>query len=344
MRTGLVSSSHSSELQAVIPKFRSAKKKEDVFVYVEDYLDKSFWRYCLEPFTDRYEIVTCFYHNKKNTGTLGKDILLNAVEERKLFPSKNRLVCIDSDYDLLVDTNQYANLVRDNDYIITTGDSYSIENLKCTPENARRISYQLSLSDQLTIDFDSIFADVSTLFADLFLTTIATKNSDSPYSIDQFKDDVALLEFDEYGNITEKSRKNIIKKTEKIDAEFEAYSEQIQYYKDLIQQKEYQPETYYILMQGHAIHENFVSPLIQEIAYPRFHAEFNGVSTLNLSNDGKKDRRQALLNVVGIDSKDQTYSKNDFYLRAKQLLDETLMLLQPSYDQIQSQLRKVLAT
>lgn len=123
--------------------------REIVYAYVEGDDDVNFWSYALNAFgnTDKFD-----FHvetNKKaseeskektNKGN-GKATLLTMTGL-----GKNKVVCVDADYDLLVkDYSEFTNEMRTCQFVINTT-YYSVENVLSSPEFMKSLLSELGIS------------------------------------------------------------------------------------------------------------------------------------------------------------------------------------------------------
>lgn len=310
-------------------------------IYVEDEEDQTFWRKLFETYTNDYRIIVSTYDCGDQKDTRGKDIILKAVSKHKINLSKTLLVGIDSDYDLLVDSNTYADIVRNNPFIIHTGGWYSMENMKCTPANVAMICYQLSLTEYLDIDFIGLYSEVSRLLSPLFLLSVVTKGKGEDYTIDEFVEDACKLSFEETGHLTDEAKKAIEKKIKSKKQLLEKYAADIATLQKTLASKGYGSETYIYLMNGHAIEESVTTPLIASIIQPIIKLKLANISKLKLDRQARKDLRNKIANILGynLDNSSQELLLN----RIRQMLHDCLNLQGTiAYDNVQQQIAEAL--
>lgn len=310
-------------------------------IYVEDEEDQAFWRKLFEPYTKSFRIVVTTYDCGDQKDTRGKDIILKAVKNNKITPSKALLIGIDADYDLLVDSSKYADIVRYNPFVIHTGGWYSMENMKCTPANAERISYQLSLSDCLDINFCGLYSEVSCLLSHLFLLSVVTKGAGEDYTIDEFVEDACKLTFDDAGHLTDEANRAIEKKNKSKKHLMDKYAAEIETLRKSLDTQGYKPETYIYLMNGHAIEESVTVPLIASIIHPIINLRLSNISKLKVDKQARQALRNKITNILGfnVDNMSQELIIN----RIRQMLHDCLNLQGTmAYDNVQQQIAEAL--
>ena len=118
---GFINAAKSMRLKSCNPK---------IYLYVEDDLDKVFWRKVFMPYSLEYDFEISVFKNLSGKDIPGKDYMLKCVENQTLKLNSSVMCCVDADYDLIINVpGKYAALVRNNIYIIHIY-CYFIENLK----------------------------------------------------------------------------------------------------------------------------------------------------------------------------------------------------------------------
>lgn len=240
-------------------KFR---KKEVIFVYVEDEIDKVFWISFLLPFELIYnvEFHVCVIRDRDKT-LKGKASVLSYKNESDL--GRNLWICIDSDYDELVkDFSAYTDLIRRNKYIITTW-WYSIENLKCQPELLKVDILKASLADCCTVNIKNILGKISVSFKDLLLLLLVMKdNQDSRFKIEDFEKCLSFVEFDDNGLNDSEVQRKISDWKNKNQILFNQYGNCFHFWENKLKGLGYPVEDYYQIFSGHGLFDKVAIPLV----------------------------------------------------------------------------------
>ena len=101
---GFVNAAKSMRVKSSNPK---------IYLYVEDDLDKAFWRKVFMPYSDKYDIVISVVKNLSGENICGKDYMLKCVNNHTLQLSSRVMCCVDADYDLVINVSgKYSELVR----------------------------------------------------------------------------------------------------------------------------------------------------------------------------------------------------------------------------------------
>lgn len=139
------------------------KDGDIVRVFVESEEDISFWKYAFSFFNIKTKI-SPFSQNLKR----GKSIVLEQVNK----VGKYLLLCVDSDYDyILQNATTKSSIINNNPYIFQTY-TYSIENYFCYVNAFRQIIAEATQNDDEVIDFVVFFENYSNLIFELFCYSI----------------------------------------------------------------------------------------------------------------------------------------------------------------------------
>lgn len=138
-----------SEYISKIRFYTHTPAREIVYAYVEGDDDVAFWNYALNAFGNTvnfdFRVVTnkkaSEEFNKKSDKGNGKAAILTMTGL-----GKNKVVCVDADYDLLVnDNSQFTNTIRTCQFVINTT-YYSVENVLSSPEFMKSLLSKLGIS------------------------------------------------------------------------------------------------------------------------------------------------------------------------------------------------------
>jgi hypothetical protein len=160
MPTTLINSLTSDYMAATSALFPKGTAKE-VLVYVEGNDDKPFWSNILAPLERQLNV-----RFNMQTPTKGKKWALKQdIGGLGLY----LIICVDSDYDyLLQDATEISRKINNSDYIFQTY-SYSIENLQCYSGSLQAVWAALTQSEKKMVDFDDLLRKYSQIVYRLFL-------------------------------------------------------------------------------------------------------------------------------------------------------------------------------
>lgn len=282
---------------------RSSKASPKIYVYVEDDIDKLFWRSFL-----RYEEYDCLFvikvYKVADIEIRGKDAMLQDAKNG-IIPLGNRiLICIDSDLDLLIDNyHDYTSFLRESPYVITTI-WYAIENLKCHPSKIVNYLYKISLTDEITIDVENKIEKVSHLVSSLFLISlVSTKLKDHYYPLSTLGQDLNNLCFDINGDLTDTSLTTISRYVSSHSMYVLKHNDEMKIMKTLLSQRGYKEKDYWCLMRGHDVADRIIKPFVKTIGETIRRNKLQEIGGALVEKDRKKQLEQQYANQTGVTSR-----------------------------------------
>lgn len=173
----------SSERQQATNNLSSKSAPVKVFVYVESFADVGFWHGILSPYEKQNNIKFDISPYSENDLTTGKDKLI------KLFPQTNQyfIICLDSDYDYLLQTIIVKKINDRKPYIFQTY-AYAIENLKCYAESLNTLCVRATNNTDETVNLSVFLKEYSRIIYPLLIWNIYFEyiNEDSRFSREEF--------------------------------------------------------------------------------------------------------------------------------------------------------------
>jgi len=260
-------------------KLKSKKAPKTITVYVESDEDIAFWRNILYLYENQN---ICFDIQLPSNTSLakGKNKVMQKSFEIFNHLSINNLgnyllVCIDSDYDyLLQNYSIYSKIINDNDFIFQTY-SYSIENLKCFSESLRNISVSATLNDNVYLDFNELLKTYSNIVFKLFLWNLYfyAIGDFKTFSLTAFCEVIKILENPNIDDHGKKSLENIAKrvnqKLAELEINFPDKIAEIIKFGDSLKSYGLHSDNAYLFIQGHTIFDNvvlmFLKPLCNHL-------------------------------------------------------------------------------
>ena len=226
-----------------------------VQVYVEGKDDICFWRKFLRKYDSKY-VFNVVTNKVANNGDDGKEALMKISSL-----SLNKIVCVDADFDLLIDNyHTYTSLLRQGDFIINT-EYYSIENILLRHESLYRFIHSI-VQEMASFDFNDYLNKFSTAIYDLFLFLLC--------SLDCKSTDFGFKQFNDYINSISIRRDNysdaFIKFSEDyhkdLKLEFQKYKTEMDKYDSILRTKGYLKYDTHKLLQGHILFNTVLKSLI----------------------------------------------------------------------------------
>lgn len=262
----------SSEFISSSKSMRSKVAKPKIYLYVEDDLDKAFWRKIFQPYAKMYDFDISVFQNPTGEEVPGKDYMLKCVENNTLNLSSHAMCCVDADYDLLIDVpGKYSALVKNNAYIIHTH-WYSIESLKCFPQGQYEdFAYRVSLPDSnISFDFQNCLQSISALLSKLILFTILEKKLNmNVFSIKDLKSFVGDYEIFNSDLTLRNDFVQAVKNKELIiQPHIDSNKAEYNTIETTLNSMGYAPKDYYCIMQGHTLLDNISTKIVKVVSEP----------------------------------------------------------------------------
>jgi len=175
-----------SDYVKAINSLKPKKAAKTIIVFVENEDDIPFWRGVFDRYAPHlnFEISFPSHHLAR-----GKEEVL------KIQAGEYLLLCVDSDYDyLLQDATQVSKRINQESYIFQTY-AYSIENYKCYAESLRGVCVSSSLNDKEFFDLVEFLKLYSNIIYELFLYSYEfEKQGDNSFTRDDFSKVIKILE------------------------------------------------------------------------------------------------------------------------------------------------------
>ncbi len=242
----------------------SSSAKIDVRVYVEDEGDIMFWRQFCSSFNKNYTFKFSVYHcNGKDQA--GKDNIMMAVKNGDLQLHPCSLICLDADYDLIIDNyHPYTGILRRDSHVLTTH-WYSIENLKADPLHLSTFYNCCTLSMNCSIDFNSIVREISMTYYDLLLRLILCQSNEKlkqRYSVATFGDDLKKCTFDNKNHVSGDTRRYVAERINSLEPIIAKYGPKLGEISNILKNEGIEPENCYRMIKGHHWIDNVIVPLL----------------------------------------------------------------------------------
>ena len=235
--------------------------------YVESYDDVFFWRSVLQDFeTDRIKFEVML-PSRYSLCKGKKAALMN-----KLGPSLGdfMIACVDADYDYIMQgATEISRTLLSSPFIIHTY-AYAIENYQCYAPALHTACVMSTLNDRDIISLEAFMEEYSKIIWPLFVWSIwAHKNGQaSTYSITAFSQTVTFHDINPYHpeNALEHLRDRVNKQIGWLQRKYpKAKDSYLNLRKSLQEELGIRPAETYLYIQGHALMEGVVLPLLNPI-------------------------------------------------------------------------------
>jgi hypothetical protein len=310
-------------LTALLPK-GSAQR---VLVYVESHDDISFWRGILSPF-ERQGVNFDIQLPSQNTLQKGKTAVLEFADR----VGPNLVLCVDSDYDYLLQGNSATSeLINENQYIFQTY-AYSIENLKCYSEGLHLILSQSSKNDTKIIDFNELMQLYSSIAYKLFLWSVhfSIKQDTTSFTLTEFCDTIKVLEkvqvSDKLGSAIKGLNDRVAIKLSELERNHPNDVTEIELLAKKLEQLGVLPINTYLFIQGHTIKDNvvlmFLNPIFRHLkAEKENEIKVNAKHNEEMLNQLKLYKKQIVAIDVAIDNNTE-FKTCHLYLKIESDINE----------------------
>lgn len=266
-------------------------KPGNIEVYVENEDDVPFWWDMFNRYAPNFRF-SINPSTRVKSLERGKESVLKLKDQ----VGDYLILCIDSDYDyLLQGATATSKLINDSPYIFQTY-SYAIENYKCYAESLKRICVKATCNDEDIFDFVNFFRRYSETVYELFLYSYHfRKVGDSKnFTLDEFNSAIKILKrvgIDEQGEPAIKALTKAVAdkithlKSVHPDIDTEVIS-------DGLKQLGVEEDNVYLFIRGHVIYDNvtlrILRPVIKHLQDKKFQ-EFKDASASE-----EKDRQQKI--------------------------------------------------
>lgn len=245
-------------------KLRPKNAVRKVVAYVESYDDVFFWRSILQDFETerlRFEVML---PSRQALSKGKKAALMN-----RLGPSLGdfMIACVDADYDYLMQgATPISKTLLSSPFILHTY-TYAIENYQCYAPALHTICVMSTLNDRCIISFEDFMEQYSNIIWPLFVWNIWThKNGQAnTYSITSFAQTITFHDINPYHpeNALEQLRTRVNKQVAWLQRKFPKAKDSYPKLKNSLQEElDIHPADTYLYIQGHALMEGVVLPLL----------------------------------------------------------------------------------
>lgn len=244
---------------------KSAARK--IVAYVESYDDVFFWRSVLQDFESerlRFEVML----PSRRTLSKGKKAALM----NHLGPSLGNymIACVDADYDYLMQgATQVSRTLLSSPYILHTY-AYAIENYQCYAPALHTACVMSTLNDRSILSIEAFMEQYSTIVWPLFVWSVWAHRYGQAkiYSISDFVQTITFHDINPWHpeNVLETLRTRVNKQIGWLQRKFpKAKDTYLKLRKTLQEELGIRPSETYLYIQGHALMDGVVLPLLTPV-------------------------------------------------------------------------------
>ncbi|MBR1787908.1 MAG: DUF4435 domain-containing protein [Bacteroidaceae bacterium] len=247
-------------------RLRPNTARRKVVAYVESYDDVFFWRSVLDEFETEdlcFEVMlpsqTDLRRGKKNAigNRLGENL------------GNYLIACVDADYDYLMQGHTpQSEEILNNPYVFHTY-VYAIENYQCYARGLHEACVMATLNDREVIDLEVFMEEYSRIIWPLFVWSVWVYRYDcySRFTLMDFAGIVSLNNVNPFHpeRSLEQLRHTVNRKIAWMQQHYPQGKKTYKPLQEELLSLGLTPETAYLYMQGHALFENVVLPLLAPI-------------------------------------------------------------------------------
>ena len=238
--------------------------RNQVYVYVESEDDIPFWKFVF----NLYKIDTKISPASKTDLTRGKQKVLEFVEDS----GKYLVLCVDSDYDYMMDGHTaVSGSMKAHPYIFQTY-TYSIENYMCYAGGLHAMMVDASLVDEQTFDYELFLTEYSKIIYELFVHSFifhrqfSEDMTNCPMTVSEF---CAVIKIPNQVVATTAGKEELTKLSERVHQKLSTLAVLdtvlLEESKAHLASMGLLPENTYLFIQGHTLFNNVVMMFLPNI-------------------------------------------------------------------------------
>lgn len=255
-----------SRYLAAAGRMKPRQNRQRIVAYVEGYDDILFWRGVLGPFEDEHRYFEVMLPSHDSLGKGKKVALMNALQDGL---GENLIVCVDADYDYLMDgLTEASRILRNNKYVLHTY-VYAIENYLCYAPTLHDVCVMATLNDRTLVDFNEFLSSFSRVVYPLYVWSIwcYRKGCYHSFTMADFASTVCVGELNLYHleDALDKVQHKVNRRMAWLQQHFPQAKADYRSLKDELFQLGVTQENCYLFMRGHDLYDNIVLPLVVKV-------------------------------------------------------------------------------
>lgn len=303
-----------SDYIAAANRLKPSKAKSRIVAFVESYDDIAFWRDVLDEFETDTTYFEIMLPSRTTLGKGKKTAMMN-----NLGPCM--LACVDADYDwLLQGRTSLSKELCTNKYVLHTY-VYAIENYLCYSGGLHRACTRATLNDREVLNLEVYMEEYSKIVWPLFIWSIWSyrMGHDNVFGIMHFVDTVTYHEANVRNpeDTLEYVRRRVNKKINWLYQHFPEGKKTYAPLREELLAMGLTPETTYLYIQGHALMDGVVLPLLQPVCHILRRERERDINKLAMHETQRQNElsgyRNSSLSVCDALKKSMAYRQSDPY-------------------------------
>ena len=255
-----------SEYLAAANRLRPDRERRRVVAYVESYDDVFFWRSVLDEFESDKLTFEVMLPSKTNLGKGKKNVLANQLGNQL---GESLIACVDADYDFLMQgQTPLSKEIIENPFVFHTY-VYAIENYQCYSRGLHEVCVMATLNDKEIVNLEAFMEEFSTIVWPLFVWNVWVYRYDcySRFTLMDFAGLITLSNINPYHpeRSLEQLRRTVNRKIAWMQQHYPQGKKTYKPLREELLALGLKPEDTYLYIQGHAVFENVVLPLLTPI-------------------------------------------------------------------------------
>lgn len=258
----------SSQYIEAANRLASKKARRRIVAYVESYDDVFFWRSVLRRFENDRRYFEVMLPSRLEHLERGKKAAIMSLLEGGAV-GRDMIACVDADYDyLLQGASPASRCVVENPYVLHTY-AYSIENMQSYAASLHDVCVAVTLSDNVTFDFEAFLRDFSQAVFPLFVWNVWSYKTmpDTRFSISDFNKTIELgnVTPENAGQLVQRLRQRVDRKVAQLKRQYPGAKDSVAAVKEEIKRLGVSPEQTYMYIQGHHLFDKVIVPLMRKV-------------------------------------------------------------------------------
>ena len=240
--------------------------RHKIVAYVESYDDVLFWRNTLQEFEDEKFYFEVMLPCRTSLAKGKKSALMNRLGNNL---GTYMIACVDADYDWLMQgSTPMSRAVTQTPYVFHTY-VYAIENYQCYAPCLHTACVMSTLNDRAVVDLEAFMAEYSRMVWPLFVWNVWAYRygRNTGFCMSQFAEIVTFHDTSPYAlaKLLDNLRRKVNKAVAWLQRKFPDGKKTYAPLRDSLLGMGLTPETTYLYMQGHALFDNVVMPLLNPL-------------------------------------------------------------------------------
>ena len=250
-------------------RLRPSRAKRRVVAYVESYDDVLFWRSVLDEFESPELTFEVMLPSRSHLGKGKKNVLKSIQSTDSSTLGSCLIACVDADYDYLMQgATPISREMLENPYVFHTY-VYAIENYQCYARGLHEVCVMTTLNDREMVNLEAFMEEYSRIVWPLFVWNVWVYRYDyySRFTLLDFGGLVSLRDVNPFHpeRALEQLRHTVNRKVNWMQQHYPQGKKTYKPLRDQLLSLGLTPETTYLYIQGHALMDGVIVPLLTPI-------------------------------------------------------------------------------